>query len=99
MKKIVFMIGALLTASLLIATSVMPVMAQQPDPASDCADGICPESAAGDPQRVQVGGEAVPENEAGVRTEGLGGAVIYTVNGGYTAAGLDCAIAGQGRSK
>ena len=99
MKKIVFMIGALLTASLLIATSVMPVMAQQPDPASDCADGICPESAAGDPQRVQVGGEAVPENEAGVRTEGLGGAVIYTINGGYTAAGVGLRNRGAGKIK
>jgi len=99
MKRLVLMMGAVLTASLLVITSVMPVMAQQADPASTCAGGMCPESAAGDPQRVLVGGAAVPEDEAGVRAEGLGGAVIYTVNGGYTAAGVGLRNRGAGKIK
>ncbi len=96
MKKLVLVMGAVLTATLLVITSVIPVMAQQPDPAATCAGGMCAASEPGEPQRVQVGGPAVPESEAGLREEGMGGAVIYTVKGGYTAAGVGLRNRGAG---
>ncbi len=75
MKKLVLVMGAVLTATLLVITSVIPVMAQQPDPAATCAGGMCAASEPGEPHRVQVGVPAVPESEAGMREEGMGGAV------------------------
>lgn len=96
MKSWKFALTALVVL-LMIFSTLTYATAQDDGAGIVCAFGMCEkggDGTGGEP--IEVGGLAVPEESAGVEVEGLGRSVVYTVNGGYTAAGVGLRNNGSG---
>jgi len=95
MKRAASVLATLMVVMLVVFTSAFSVQAQ--GGGLVCHDGMCEEGGDGSTgEPVQVGGLAVPEEEAGVQAEGMGRNVVYSLHGGYTAAGVALRNKGAG---